>query len=81
MKPFKLNLGINEVLIDGKYTLILGKFNKNILNEQKIKNFKKAIENLNLIPLDLFLDLYKPKINQAIKLEKAREVVKKEFLK
>ena len=73
MKPFKLNLGNNEVLIDEKYTLILGKFNKDILNEQKIINFIKVIENLNLIPLDLFLELYKPNINQALKIEKSRD--------
>ncbi|MFX0012586.1 MAG: hypothetical protein ACFE9R_19895, partial [Candidatus Hermodarchaeota archaeon] len=73
MKQFKLNLGNNEVLINDKFNLILGKFHKDILNEQKIKNFIKVIENLNLIPLDLFLDLYKPKINQAIKIEKVRD--------
>ena len=76
MKQFKLNLGNNELLIHDKFTLILGKFHKDLLNEQKIKNFIKVIENLNLIPLDLFLDLYKPKINQAIKIEKVRDFLK-----
>ena len=54
---FKISIGSKQVLIQERFTLILGKFKKNLLNNFKNDNFIEILEKLDSIPMDKLINI------------------------
>ena len=58
LNNFKLIVGTKEILIEDRFTLVLGKFKKDALNLYKNQDFLEIIDNLELIPVKKFINVF-----------------------
>ncbi|MFW9948760.1 MAG: hypothetical protein ACFFKA_01375 [Candidatus Thorarchaeota archaeon] len=76
MDQIKLKIGTNEITTDSQFTLILGKFKKNLLHQENLDGFIKILESLDYIPIDLFVNGLKSKNRDYSNLQISENVLK-----
>ena len=68
---FKISIGSKQVLIQERFTLILGKFKKNLLNNFKNDNFIEILEKLDSIPMDKLINIFQEDSEQYSGLDRS----------
>jgi len=82
-KDLKILIGTKEIIINDRFTLILGKFKKNLINHYDNDAFLNVIRDLNLIQLEDYIRLFHNNSNQYSNFKKALNLLEllKEFRK
>ncbi|MFW9773361.1 MAG: hypothetical protein ACFFEO_14525 [Candidatus Thorarchaeota archaeon] len=75
IKPFKLSIGSTELSIQDRYTLIKGKFKKNLLNNFKSDAFLELVNDLTTIPIINFINVYLKRSPKLGNLKSALELL------
>jgi hypothetical protein len=75
MNHFTLKIGNQEIEIDSRFTLIQGKFKKNLLDEEQLKNFLKIIKTMDLIPVELITEIFEGKSTDYVGLHKSISIL------
>jgi len=75
LNNFKLIIGTKEILIEDRFTLVLGKFKKDALNQYKNKDFLEIIDNLELIPVKKFINLFQNQNANLSNLDKSLNIL------
>jgi len=68
---FKISIGSKQFLIQDRFTLIHGKFKKNLLNNFKNDNFIEILEKLDSIPMDKLINIFQEDSEQYSGLERS----------
>ncbi|MFX1531137.1 MAG: hypothetical protein ACFFBC_08495 [Promethearchaeota archaeon] len=68
-KGFNISIGSKEIPIQDRYTVIKGKFKKNMLKNLDNQNFSEILENVDLIPLNKFIRNYIERLDMSSNLE------------
>jgi len=76
MNHTTLRIGTQEIIIDSRFTLIQGVFKKNLLEGEQLKNFIKIIENMEIIPVELIIEIFKGDTTEYERLHKAIGILK-----
>ena len=75
LNKFKLNIGTKEILIEDRFTLVLGKFKKGALNLYENKDFLDIIDNFELIPIKKFINLFQNQNTNLSNLDKSQNIL------
>ncbi len=75
LNNFKLTVGTKEILVEDRFTLILGKFKKGVLNLYHNKDFLEIIDNLELIPVKKFIKLFQNQNANLSNLDKSLNIL------
>ena len=75
LNNFKLTVGTKEILIEDKFTLVLGRFKKDALNQYKNKDFLEIIDNLELIPVKKLIKLFQNQTTNLSNLDKSLNIL------
>ncbi len=75
LNNFKLTVGTKEILVEDRFTLILGKFKKGVLNLYHNKDFLEIIDNLELIPVKKFIKLFQNQNANLSSLDKSLNIL------
>ncbi len=75
LNNFKLTVGTKEILIEDRFTLILGKFKKDALSLYKNQDFLEIIDNLELIPVKKFINLFQNQNSNLSNLDKSLNIL------
>jgi DNA repair exonuclease SbcCD ATPase subunit len=69
-KNFNISIGSKEISIQDRYTVIKGKFKKNMVENFNNQVFSEILENIDLIPLYKFVKIYIERLDPSSDLEK-----------
>jgi hypothetical protein len=75
IKPFKFSIGSTELSIQNRYTLIKGRFKKNLVDNLKNDAFSELIKDLNIISMKKFIKAYLERSQSSGNLEKSLELL------
>jgi len=75
LNNFKLTVGTKEILVEDRFTLVLGKFKKDALSLYKNKDFSEIIDNLELIPVKKFIKLFQNQNTNLSNLDKSLNIL------
>jgi len=75
LNNFKLTVGTKEILIEDRFTLVLGKFKKDALKLYKNQDFLEIIDNLELIPVKKFINLFQNQNTNLSNLDKSLNIL------
>ncbi|GAG44512.1 unnamed protein product, partial [marine sediment metagenome] len=75
LNNFKLTVGTKDILIEDRFTLILGKFKKDALKLYKNQDFLEIIDNLELIPVKKFINLFQNQNTKLSNLDKSLNIL------
>ncbi|MHA2282898.1 MAG: hypothetical protein ACXAC5_18810 [Promethearchaeota archaeon] len=76
MKNLKFSIGSKEISIQERFTLIKGKFKRDQFENLKNQAFTKLLEEINLISLDKFINVYQGRSDKFGNIEKSLEMLK-----
>jgi hypothetical protein len=74
-KNFEIDIGQKKITIKDRFTLILGKFKRDLFQEYQHQEFSKIIENLDLIPVNKLIEYLQDQSHQLIGLENSLKVL------
>jgi hypothetical protein len=74
-KELKFSIGSNEISIQDRYTLIKGKFKRNLIESFKNEAITDLLIDLNLIPFDKFIRVYQGRLGKFKNLGKSLELL------
>ncbi|MFX0083133.1 MAG: coiled-coil domain-containing protein [Candidatus Hodarchaeota archaeon] len=72
---FKVSIGSKEIPIQDRYTVIKGRFKKDMVKYLKNEVFSEILENIDLIPLKKFSEIYEKRLDTSYNLEKGIDLV------
>ncbi len=72
---FKILLGEKEISINDRFTLILGKFKKDLLNHIHQVNILEILEDFSLIPINYFINIFKNHSKEYNDIEKSLKLL------
>jgi len=75
LNNLKISIGEKEIVITDRFTLILGKFKKNLLAQFQDERYLTISKNYDLIPIDEFIEIFKNQAKNFSELSKAPKLL------
>ncbi|MFX1314931.1 MAG: hypothetical protein ACFE9T_03645 [Promethearchaeota archaeon] len=75
LESLRISIGEKDIAIKDRFTLILGKFKKNLLNQYQNEGYILISENFNLIPIDEFIKIIQKEAKEFSELLKALKLL------
>ncbi|MFX1321490.1 MAG: hypothetical protein ACFFAQ_07595 [Promethearchaeota archaeon] len=75
LNNLKISIGKKEIVITDRFTLILGKFKKNLLAQFQDESYLTDTKNYDLIPIDEFIEIFQNQTKNFSKLSEAPKLL------